>query len=260
MEILKFGKEITCLTEDMVEDYKEDCRVLDLSECTNLRVIPDRLFLMWKNLEEVRLPEGLEKIEDFAFSMDTSLSKINLPDSIKEIGEQALCDIAVSKIKLPESIKKIGDGAFDDTAVEILELPASIEKIGRLGSLNNLRLLDMSKCVHIKKIPAKFLYRGDMRRLIILPPNLEEIEDMAFQFINYLIVPASVRRIKSLEQVGLICLSENIESLRGMKGCVLNIPERMVDKYKRLIKKEGLSENNVSIHELFDGWTYWYAE
>lgn len=260
MKILKFGKETTRLTERMVMKYKENCRVLDLSECTNLRMIPDRVFSMWNNLEEVRLPEGLEKIDEFAFSMNPSLSKINLPDSIKEIGEGALGSTAISKINLPESIKKIGDGAFSDTAIEILELPASIEKIGRLGLLDNLMLLDMSKCVHIKKIPANFLKRENTKRLIFLPPYLEEIGDMAFQYTTGVIVPATVRRIKSMTVVSLMCLSENIESLRGMISCALNVPVGMGEKYRRLIKKEGLSEDNVRVHEVDVSWNYWYTE
>lgn len=238
MEILKLGADTRQLDNTKYEPYNDECRIIDLSECVDLKEIPDRMFCFWKALEEVILPPNLEKIGDFAFVGSTSLTKINFPETLREIGE----------------------AAFNDSGFEIFELPSSLEIIKPIGSLDNLKLLDMSKCVHLKEIPANFLNWGDKRRLIFLPPYLEEIDDMAFQSINYLIVPPTVRTIKSMKQVGIICLSENIESLRGLKACVLNVAEGMEDKYKRLLKKEGLSESNVVINPIYDELTFWYTE
>lgn len=237
MEILKLGADTSCLDRDKYESYKEDCRIVDLSECVNLKEIPESMFLRWAFLEEVILPAGLEKIGDFAFMGTTSLTKLKLPDNIKEIG----------------------DDSFDTSGIEILELPESLERIKELGSFENLKLLDMSKCVHIKRIPDGFLLGFDMNRLVILPPYLEVIGDRSFRYVNYLIVPSTVKRIGEIEKVGIFCLSENVESLRHMEKCVFNVPEHLLDKYKRLFKKEQLDENrNGYVNALWRDWEYWY--
>lgn len=238
MEILKLGADTRRLDNDKYESYKDECRVVDLSECVDLKEIPEDTFKCWTALEEVILPPNLEKIGDYAFLGTASLTKLDFPATLKEIGERA----------------------FLDSGLEIIELPSSLEIIKDFAALDNLKLLDMSKCVHIKKIPANFIQSRDMRRLVFLPPYLEEIGDNAFAFLNNLVIPASVKKINSLRSVSLVCLSENIESLRGLSNCVLNVPEDLADRYKRLIKKEGLSERNVIINEVGLNWTLWYVE
>ena len=239
MEILKLGADTRHLDKARYEHYKEDCRLVDLSECVDLKEIPESMFLDWTALEEVLLPESLERIEDFAFMSTSSLTKINLPDNIKEIG----------------------DDSFDGSGLEILELPASLERIKQLGTIENLKLLDMSKCVNIKKIPDRFLFGYDMARLVILPPHLEVIGDKSFGYVNYLIVPPTVKRIGEIEKVGIFCLSENVESLRKMKKCVFNVPEHLYGKYLRIFKKEQLDEDiNGDVNKLWCDWEYWYKK
>ena len=237
MEILKLGSEICCLDKAKYENYKEDCRIVDLSECTDLKEIPQSMFYDWTALEEVTLPAGLEKIGDFAFVGTGSLRKLNLPCSIKEIG----------------------DAAFAGSGLDILVLPTSLERIEPIGSMENLKLLDMSKCVHLKKIPDNFMFGFEMNRLVILPPYLEEIGDNSFQHVNYLIVPKTVKRIGKIEQVGIICLSEELESLRHMKGCAFNAPKHLFEKYQRIYKKEQLDKaQNGSLTCIWRDWEYWY--
>lgn len=239
MEILKLGADTRSLDRDKYENYKEECRIVDLSECVDLKEIPESMFLDWTALEEVILPECLEKIGDFAFMGTSSLTKLKLPDNIKEIG----------------------DDSFDSSGIETLELPASLERIKQLGSFENLKLLGMSKCVNIKRIPDGFLHGFDMNRLVILPPYLEVIGDRSFGYVNYLIVPSTVKKIGEIEQVGIFCLSENIESLRHLKKCVFNVPEHLVEKYNRLYKKEQLDENrNGYVNDLWHDWEYWYKK
>lgn len=239
MEILKLGADTCCLDKAKYENCKEDCRIVDLSECVELKEIPESMFLDWTALEEVMLPAGLEKIGDFAFMGTSSLTKLNLPDNIKEIG----------------------DVSFDGSGLEILELPSSLERIKQIGSLDNLKLLDMSKCVNIKKIPDYFLSGFERNRMVILPPYLEVIGDRSFRFVNYLIVPSTVKRIGEIEQVGIICLSENVESLRHMENCVFNVPEHLFEKYQRLYKKENLDKKrNGYVNDLWRDWEYWYKK
>lgn len=136
----------------------------------------------WNNyIREVKLPEGVEKIGEYAFCNCKNLEKINLPDSIKSIGTgafgfSALTSVTIpnsiveirwhtfwnceklKNVKLPESLKSISLNAFENCQVlEEVEIPDSVVKIG-LGAFSN--------CTSIKHIR--------------LPKSLEDLESSAF--------------------------------------------------------------------------------
>ncbi len=79
----------------------------------------------WKFISAVRVPAGLKKIHDYAFSA-TDLTKVRLPKTLEEIGEGALA-ARLTEITIPQSVTKIGSGAFGCktlTKVEVLGSPS----------------------------------------------------------------------------------------------------------------------------------------
>ena len=70
-------------------------------------------FLVCKNLEEVILPVGLEKIERGAFTSCESLERIVIPGGVTEIGERAFgfCE-NLSELELNSGLETIGEFAF----------------------------------------------------------------------------------------------------------------------------------------------------
>ena len=78
----------------------------------------------WSCLEEtnvwnVALPEGLEKIESYAFMM-TPFSSVSIPSTVTEIGERAFgyCDDLVSIGCYADTPPTLGDKAFGDSPIE----------------------------------------------------------------------------------------------------------------------------------------------
>lgn len=66
-----------------------------------------------RNLESVKMPEGLLHISQYAFRGAENLSKITIPQSVTEIGSGAFQNCrSLSAIDLPESIKSVGGSAF----------------------------------------------------------------------------------------------------------------------------------------------------
>ncbi|RBI46854.1 leucine-rich repeat domain-containing protein, partial [Metamycoplasma hominis] len=70
-----------------------------------------------KNLKEVILNEGLEKIGDEAFS-STKIESITIPGSVKEIGGRAFSGCTnLEEVSLNEGLEKIGAEAFRYTNI-----------------------------------------------------------------------------------------------------------------------------------------------
>jgi hypothetical protein len=86
-----FIKDCASLEELIISS---DCEYVRVENCPNLKkvMIPNYtsfVFAYFKNLKDVTIPQGVEKIGDHAFLDCKSLTSINLPKSIKEIGSQA---------------------------------------------------------------------------------------------------------------------------------------------------------------------------
>ncbi|WP_181817798.1 leucine-rich repeat domain-containing protein, partial [Metamycoplasma hominis] len=132
---------------------------------SSVKEIGESAFSDCKNLKEVILNEGLEKIGDSAFSK-TNIKSITIPDSVKEIGSLAFnfskishisinsnnknleikdnflidknnkkilayLDKKTTKVTIPSSIKEIGKGAFYGCRnLEEVILNEGLEKIG----------------------------------------------------------------------------------------------------------------------------------
>lgn len=67
----------------------------------------------YREITEVTLPDGVEKICDFSFTDCRHLRSINIPESVTEIGESAFENCRrLESITLPAGVKRIGDYAF----------------------------------------------------------------------------------------------------------------------------------------------------
>ena len=69
----------------------------------------------FNNLEEIVLPQGLQIIENSAFSLMFSLKKINIPDTVTTIGAYAfsVCN-SLTEIYIPNSVTTVGERIFDE--------------------------------------------------------------------------------------------------------------------------------------------------
>ena len=64
------------------------------------------------NAATLTLPAGLKEIEAEAFYGDTSLDEVVLPEGLEKIGEKAFANSSIKRIYLPESLSSIGNNAF----------------------------------------------------------------------------------------------------------------------------------------------------
>lgn len=85
------------------------------------------------DIQEVTIPEGIEKIGPWAFYRCSSLKKISLPHTLEEIEYGAFYGCtSLTEIELPEGLKIIGGILFIGCkALTKVKIPSSVEKIGK---------------------------------------------------------------------------------------------------------------------------------
>lgn len=86
-----------------------------------------------ERIKEINIPEGVTKIEPYAFSrLISSNCQINLPSTIKEIGDHAFEPEGYARnisVNLPEGLEKIGNRAFGSDWNEVI-IPSTVTEIG----------------------------------------------------------------------------------------------------------------------------------
>lgn len=114
-------------------NFKSDGSVeLKIEIPSTVKRITSRTFLDAKNLTTVIFNEGLEMIENRAFSGDSNLKTVKIPSTLKTIDYYAFenCS-ALTDIKLNNGLEKIGENAFYECiSLETIELPSSLLSIG----------------------------------------------------------------------------------------------------------------------------------
>ncbi|MDE6667923.1 MAG: leucine-rich repeat protein [Clostridia bacterium] len=64
---------------------------------------------------EVKIPQGVTRIDDFAFSECSGLTSITIPNSVTSIGDWAFSECSgLTSITIPDSVASIGEQAFYD--------------------------------------------------------------------------------------------------------------------------------------------------
>lgn len=84
----------------------------------NLRVIGKYAFADCRILKNVIIKEGLQKIEDGAFSGCTGLTSIAFPETLTTIGAFAFAEAGLDSVFLPGHVEEIGGGAFENMGMD----------------------------------------------------------------------------------------------------------------------------------------------
>lgn len=154
-----------------------------------------RLIVGSAGLKHVEVPEGVEKITDFAF-YNSEIESVKLPNSIKKIGDEAFSNCHnLKEVNLGNGVKQLGNYVFSwDEKLTKIELPPSLQEVGgyafyksNIKSITlNEGLSNIVQCAfvgtHIEKlyIPGSVKHIGkgaisENTKEIIMPVFLEDI-------------------------------------------------------------------------------------
>ena len=165
-----FSKNMNTMTEGTI--YYTS--LTNLTVPSNIKTI--QLGNMTLNLQTLIIEEGVEQIDDNAFSYNSNLNKLRLPSTLKHIGMAAFsgCNVtdgpdyiyqrnpdgsentavlnsyagANKSITLPSQIKEIEDRAFDSCDITSITLNNGLEHIGQLAFIRNqISLFDLPSSI-----------------------------------------------------------------------------------------------------------------
>ena len=90
------------------------------------------LYLNGEQVTQLVVPEGVTRINDYAFFQSNGLVSITIPDTVTEIGRSAFEDChELESLTIGKSVSKIGFSAFDGCEnLEAVDLPDSLTKMG----------------------------------------------------------------------------------------------------------------------------------
>lgn len=224
----------------------------------------------------VEVPDGIRIIADSAFEYCMEVQEVYLPDSVERIGKHAFQGSGIKKIHLPESIKTIDIYAFSGTPLEYTELPENLQELGH-SAFRYCRMLKKAKFPeHLVEIPHDTFNDCGKLREVILPHDTEVIGAHAFSgcaALEQVDLPESVKQIE--EGAFVTCVSlEKVHLPKGLEvverkvfyRCTnlkeLHFPKRVTKFGKGIFSqcsalKRVYIEGNPVDEEVFQDWDMW---
>lgn len=104
-----------------------------------------------EKIESIRIPEGVIRIEKFAFSQCFNLKRVMLPETLVYLDSYSFnCCLNLESLELPKNLKYIGDYAFfkawQVNDWENFNLPDKVESIGvNAFALNRIKKIKIPK-------------------------------------------------------------------------------------------------------------------
>ena len=213
-----------CPIEEIPDEFcKFHKEITELRLPAHLKKVGEGAFLgcrRWKG--NLYLPEGLVRIEEYAFSACSFAGDLVIPDTMTEIGDSAFafCDFQ-GRLEIGRNVTKIGQFAFhmcsglDGT----LTLPSNLEAIEECAFCDCQNLHgDLVIPNSVKRIgKSAFASCNGLDGTLTLSSNLEVIEECAFcdcqNLTGHISLPARIRRVGELAFVGCYHLQPPEEAL-----------------------------------------------
>ena len=121
-----------------------DVQIKEVYFPSTIKRVESLTFEGHSELEKVVLNEGLEIIEEDAFTDCSSLKEINIPLTVREMGYRAFkgCT-SLSDVVLPEGLNSIGFECFEGTSLSTFTIPSTVEIVGKNAFVNCKNLTNL---------------------------------------------------------------------------------------------------------------------
>ena len=154
----------------------------------------------YNNYFTISLPEGLERIGDYAFQ-DCATSAFNIPSSVTEIGEGAFNNCYyITEIVIPEGVKAIKSSTFSDCdRLTSVTLPNSVETIGDSAFYYCVKLETITMPSNLREIGSAVFYYCQALQSIEIPAKVGTIGSSAFRYctaLKEITIPEGVKTIE----------------------------------------------------------------
>ena len=151
----------------------------------------------------------VKAVEEKGFYNCFNIIEIRLPDSVENLGNYAFAGMRdLKEINIPSNLKKIGNYVFSGSnELETLEIPSSVSYIGK-GAFYGLRSVSLAEGNSYYKIEEGCLLSLDGKRLVFvntpltsvenilsIPDGVEEVDEFSISLssCSKIIIPVSVK-------------------------------------------------------------------
>ena len=180
VELIKVKGTINAADWTTIKQMK-NLLAIDLSEA-KFNAVPNNAFDGLSRLSNVKLPEGMTSIGDYAFR-GTQLWNIDIPNSVTSIGKYAFYETRVKTVNFGSASKlqSIGEQAFYNcTNLRKLHIPDAVTTMAENVCYNCSTLVDLKLPANLKKISNYAFYNTSKLKSIRFPETLDEIAYEAF--------------------------------------------------------------------------------
>ena len=193
--------------------------------------INDYAFCGCNTLIEVRIPKGVTSIGRSAFSYCDVLSSITIPNSVTSIEDNAFsCCSCLTSINIPNGVTSLGNGAFDYcSGLTSLTIPSSVTNIGTAAFRECSGLTDVTMSNGVTKIGAYSFYRCTRLTDMLITDTVIGIGEYAFcrcTSLTNLIIGAGVNDIgdyafSDCHALKMITIGKGVRSVGdyAFRGC-----------------------------------------
>lgn len=112
------------------------------------------------DITKVVVSDGITAVGDNAFSGLANLEDISLPDSIERIGVAAFQDCGAKKFVAPAALKSIGKNAFLDTSLKEVILNDGLETLGDRAFYGSNKIKTIVFPASVREIPTASFHPG----------------------------------------------------------------------------------------------------
>mgnify|MGYP003319921295 CR=1 FL=1 len=152
--------------------FKLNKAILSVDIPGSVKVISNDAFLDCYNLSEVKLHEGLEEINEHAFS-GTRISEIYYPSTIKKMDTPFSSCESLTKVTFGEGVESIAANSFSVcTSIEKVDIPETVKTIGEYAFFNCKKLADVTLHEGLEEI-YKYAFYGTSINEIYMPSTIK---------------------------------------------------------------------------------------
>ena len=140
-------------------------------------------FAGFTKLERVELPEGISRIEDWAFSECTALKNMRIPSTVTELGAGAFqkCS-ALENIVLPDGLTTISYMLFNECrSLKEIRIPEGVTYINRWSFADCDALTEITIPEGVTATEDGVLQNCDSLKTVVLPSTLTSFGNHVFQ-------------------------------------------------------------------------------
>ena len=144
----------------------------------------ENLYLNGELIEDLVIPEGIEKISNYLFYNLDHIKSVTIPNSVTSIGSSAFSDCdGLTSVTIGDSVTSIGNSAFSDcNGLTSIEIPNSVTSIGSSAFSDCDGLTSVTIGDSVTSIGNSAFYSCNGLTSIEIPNSVTSIGSSAFKF------------------------------------------------------------------------------